>query len=634
MTRFRRAAYAMLFVLLGMLGAAMGIVQAQIVMGRPLTPLFLAGVVFLAFVLALDYVILNPPTYHEPLVDPEDFAQKSVEGTDALLCLAPTPAPTLCRSWLNTMQTLFGPYRVVMTDALEDEKVEGTRLCVVPQHAASLLGRLDGAMQWLERFVDGGGTLLVEMPPNEMLDLCGGRSAEGESFARKITRVDAAVAAGWEGESLLRMPFRAHARKVTLESETRTLMEVDGRPGLTAARCGRGTVFALWFHFSAAVSAIRQGGGGKPNVPDILFGVKPSHFLRWGMLKNNTVPFVDLLEHALLRALRTAYPFPVWSSHPGGTSGTLLMTHDEEYAGDDALKVLLPSGEDTVRGTFFVLPDGEMTAEGLEKLRAAGFETGLLWNRFPAHVSRGKWRVNPFRRLAEQADAVGKLMAEGGRPAVCRSHWLRWNRRLVCPLAMMSRTGFRADMSFGPTSSEKGFLFGTGFPFRPLCRRGFVAGIYELPFVVQDRSGGADGAFLEQCMENAGRSGRPPIAVTYRPHVLAGDARALADYRQAYHAARERGYGFATVSEYLDFWEAREAARITSDFDGTELRVECEAPRGGLALRVPGVFDGKVPARYLLDGMEARPHEQGPAPAMLIPEGRHTLIVQYGSKAH
>lgn len=500
-------------------------------------------------------------------------------------------------NWANILEQEFGPFRIADARQFSPSNLGDTALVVVSRLAGREMEA--GQVATLERFVQSGGTLLVEMP-TAMWNALVGVTVEPAQYrpTRRITAFDGSAVRGDIRDDTIQAPLRTtlapiQVAEAALVENLEILMEVDGLPAFTRRSLGRGTVYALYFDFSRAVAVIQQG------LPDANWEIArpslplPSGYTRTASLivdprmRRSATPFADLLERQVLDVVTSQRPTPrVWN-FPGTRSGALVMTHSAEPSLELGQFMLDWEREANVPITVFAAADelGQL-GDGLRRL------AGLLLippERESAPVSRiGLLGFEPLASpLSLQQQVTAARTRVGEDMLLTRMDEGLWHPHYGTSFRILAGLGVTADSSYGPAveatdpEASDGYAFGTGLPFRPLDRHGRLFPLWEVPYVLHDGDN-LDRAWTERLLDDAARSYNQLIVADWRTGTMAERPRAdiVTTWRRTFELASERDMWLTDLGSFIRFWNARRTVELRSTFSRSERRLSvwAEAP--------------------------------------------------------
>lgn len=547
-------------------------------------------------------------------------------------------------AWIGTLEQAFGRASFVLPSSLaEPDVLRGARVVVVsPAGAAGIDAE---ARSRLDAFVRGGGILVLDRPPAALEELARARLAGPPSEARRVTAVSSPDAV--TRADLLALPLATVAHRVERrDPEVTVLLEVDGSPAILERLAGDGLVQTIALDLPRALVALQQGTPATDAYRvEKRFGnydwlLEPEDLVCDERLLDNPVPFADVLEDFLAGRWCAVRPLPRVHRFPMGYDGALLMTHDEDEQGG-AATAFLAEHEQAIgaTSTFFVVPNGRLwdtwhsPRDWFERFRELGVDIQLHWNLLP--MPTGIWKFEPVRiryPLARQADL---LRNEVESVLANRTHYLILGDHYTRSFRALSRQGIRWDSTFGPNRGGRGYLFGTGLPFRPLDTNGFPFPLRELPFVTQEDWGGASPEFLERLFERSRERDHQVIVPIFHPNLIVREPEGEAFWKASYDLARAANHWITDFPRFDAFWRRRSDVRIRSRFREGLLEVVSDAPALALSLLLPERSAGRGLRSVLVDGEEVEPRivrdAGGSYAAVPLRVGRSRIDAKYAA---
>jgi len=382
---------------------------------------------------------------------------------------------------------------------------------------------------------------------------------------------------------------------------------MGGRPAVTVRPLGKGNVLCVLFDISRQLLTLQQG---KPS-PGFRVSNLRGHSKVYDTpdlaasdsMVGSTTPFADVLERLLAATIESCIPLPRPWYFPYEYDGVGLMTHDEDWFGDKSIFVSEEEASQNYSSTFFIIPSGPTTREGLKKMQELGTDVQIHWNR-----ETNRWLI-VFKKAEGSLKKQVEVTEEksGKRPTICRIERLRWGRSYTRPFRIMEAQGLALDSSYGPAGhAGKGYLFGTGLPFHPVDTNGLPFKIYELPIQVQVRYSGANASFIALLMNQSRCRYHEAINVLYHPADLLEGQPARYDWLQFSQIARQNNHALMTMSEFLQWWRDRRSITLSDlVWNGTVLRFRCLMPRDHCAVFVPMHFSGRTIRSVEIDSAPA-----------------------------
>ncbi len=492
------------------------------------------------------------------------------------------------RAWINFLEQETGSAICADVSDLDEDIISKaralifTRSCFEGTHA----DRLKAA---LEKRVQEGLTLVLEQPKDSWLGISGvmlsddfGNTCGGYWQGEALNYCDLPRIINGPSQEMLKiqeeMPAFTWIRKLQSQvSDCKGYGHMNDETLYFIRERGKGRVITLAFDFGAQIQAMQQGlpaGPGfivnercglVPGIPEAQDLVQDVRFLQ------NDIPYMDIMEDWLFSLISDkSYIASLWR-FPYEQDGLLLVTHDDEAKGSQAFKRLFEDDKSLGinPGVFIVDYNlSENWPQGTLPLCA-----GIHWNRF--------W---PYMSLASQIEDFSTI---GMHPHLNRTHFLLWGKDYAAPFRKMAAQNIALDMTYGPNRG-KGYLFGTGLPFRALDSNGFELGVRELPFEAQENWAGADINFWEKLLTESKANYHESLSILLHPHRFAATEKGRQFLQTLANFAKKSNHGLADPKTYLEFMEARSASRLKTSAQGDMITVEATVPAPGLALRLPG----------------------------------------------
>ena len=527
-------------------------------------------------------------------------------GTDAALITATSGA-----GWINSLRYFSGPVCRVAADHLAG--LEGRRLVVVPEAAAAQLLCDDASRARLEQAAEAGAAVIIDNPTPEAARALGLELA-ADTVTGAMTWVDSNALGPGPAQQLMDspLPLTVH-RFEKLPARWSDWMRVHGHPAVLTRPQGRGVFVVVLFPWSGTLTQLRQGG--EPSLA-ALAGHHPWNRVP-ARMRDNEMPLADLLDAYLLGLIRQYVPLCGWWRHPDAAAGTVILTANDDCAGERTSVLFEALDGNGCRPTLFLLPD---SGAGAAFSRLGEASPGLLWNRYPLHTFRGAVRRNAHPQVADQAQASGA--------AVARIHQQRFDGGLDAVFASMQAAGLHADASFGPGPGHQGYVFATGFPFHPVSSAGGAFSLLELPFQVHDRAGAPDREWIQDLVARALAQPYSPVCLALHPFQQLQSRPAREAAALMVRVARAGGMALSDAATCVAFWKDRARSVLASEFDGHTLTVHAHAACRGLALELPARIRGRARGPVTLDG-NAVPEDALISNRLPVEPGPHTISVTY-----
>jgi hypothetical protein len=313
---------------------------------------------------------------------------------------------------------------------------------------------------------------------------------------------------------------------------------------------------------------------------------------------NSDVPGADLLSLYTFNSIAETLPFPRWHTVPEQYSGIFLMTHDDEGIGDPGLWMNKFESSLDYTSTTFLLPSQTLSAETLEQMTKLGGSAALHWNRFDRFdkgsydtLALGRWK--PLKRknnLQKQLNWLTALNGDSqGHIKHNRNHYFLWDDSYSRTFRILEAHGITMDFSYGPDLKQKGYLFGSAFPFHPLDENGAAFDLYETPVTWTENFAGADSIWISKILSQNAESFHGVIVPLYHNNTFdwRPDYDIYQSWRSSYAMAEELNYMLATTAELERFLQNRRESQLQWTLGAGQLTVECFPQSPGLALLIP-----------------------------------------------
>ncbi len=400
-------------------------------------------------------------------------------------------------AWYNLLLQYAGSFSIVLSRDLQSAAALQAQLIVIPEKTAESMSETQ--IQLVAQAVQKGATLIIEMPQPEWASLTAiKRRNKVNSAIRHLTDAPNSPLSGAWRDHLLNSPLDTQVLRIdALDSETlpadAMLLELDGSIAHYRRSLGTGYVFVLAFNLGQALTALQQGRPSDEFSIETEEPPHPSDLVMNEKLRQNTVPYADLLKmHVLMSALYTS-PMPLLWPFPNGGRSALILTHETGALGDKAFESAVYEQGQNATATWLTTP-GTVSKKMLEHWKSAQFDVGVSLMRPPAgriYEPYGPSFFQPVaveRNIKNQKIAVSKRL--GTNISTCKMTSSNWSRDYTMAFRRLAAAGCRIDMTYEPSEPEQyGYLFGSGFPFLPIERNGLPLPVYEMPSLVSDTAG-------------------------------------------------------------------------------------------------------------------------------------------------
>ena len=552
-------------------------------------------------------------------------------------------------AWSNLLLQEFGAPRI---EALPDPPSSPAGVIVLTAGGARGAANPQALAVALADLARAGRTIVIELPPpGPLADLAGLAVPVTASHVPTSEPLSPGPdAPSWLPADLGTLPAPTVSLAARAGGEgVRVLLRRGAYDALASRTLGGGTVIGVAFDLGRLLAAWQQGTPGEEfrvvsrwSERTGVAAVQSVDLVAEPRLLEAAIPFADLLERVVADEIRRASGLPGWWPIPDAAPGGFVLTHDEEGVGDPSAYQAEYAGEQGSPTTFFVVP-GRMRGAGASRLRAAGAEIGLHWDRgFPEPRLR-KIGVGLFQPLAirdgldDQLQAIVRL-AEPQPVVSHRLHGLLWGDDWSGTFRALAAAGLRLDSSFGPTGDvPPGYPFGTALPFHPLDDNGRPFALWEVPFTYQDDESMVRGDTARLLAANAalGHGLVVPIfhstTMSYVPSVDRFE-----EWLAAPAAAAAARHWRGRFSDLLAFLDARDSARVELEACSAQLcRFAARASGPGQSLQLATTTAGGKLAACLVDGspqdLAALPHPDAGRVLLPLAPGEHRVELRYGA---
>lgn len=602
----------------------------------------IAGILFLAAA-AANYFVLNPITISEHGDEGFSGIPMRDEKRDTLLLLSRESllGNTHKRgfldtdwglSWVNTMEKEFGGCDLQYSDDFSFKTLSERRILVLAKNIAID----EEATVSIRRFIESGGVLISEMPGEStrgLLDIKSGDIAR--KTAEKITWVNPEYGNEPVRSALKEMPLGTFLLDARVEERDgwEAVIKIDDSPAVLKRRFGNGVMVAILFDYGLQMVSLKQG---RPHCKNFrmrkffekgLQGLKSFHLADWHKRHVLYYPFADILERFLIDVTAKEQPVPAWWYYPRQFRNCLITSFDEDYHADGVLGLLEQPRSGKQRETLFVLADSDIKKETLDLVSKRGFDIGVHWNRFLFHLNNKGAHWNKYKKLDQQIKALEQKLPSGAKIDSCRIHFLRWDNDFANTFKVLQKNRILLDSSLGPGRDQKGYIFGTGFPYRPQDKDGKLFDMYELPFHIHEPQGSSDAVFNQRLFNDSLNLWHNCIVALFHSYYCLKGEISYANYRGLCESADPDQTWMPNFSEFVSFWNARNASRLRSAYYGKDLIVEAVAQTGGMTLCLPDTKD--IEYIYLDDKLASLPDAVNGNALIAIPRGAHKVKVKY-----
>ncbi len=550
-------------------------------------------------------------------------------------------------AWLNFLDYAFGSnYAVVSSETLGKDDLSQRRLIILTNSAVAS-PPVAATLEKLRVFAQSGGMVILEQPGRGWRPLSGVRLADdyintGVGSARGRQLCYENLPRGPQGGDLA--SFGADVADTPFCSLVKAADAVDigvlsqgtffDHHLLYSRSLGRGWVVSLAFSLGLQLQGLQQGAPCGPGwqvreatgmVPGL---VETQDLALQHDLIDCNVPYADIFKDWLADFCSAGLgAWPRLYHLPYDYDGLLAVTHDDENLGPQAFRRLWELEErEHIRSTLFTICLDEGEGQRWHPTQLRGHEVarqacafGLHWYRF--------W---PFPTLQEQLGYGWRGWGgnRGPREVYSRIHFLHWGKSYAKPMRVLAAAGVALDSSYGPNCG-RGYLFGTGCPFRVLDDNGLPLPLWEWPFVAQEYWFDVDEDYMRHLLVDSQVRFHQALVILLHPHKWLSQPEGEAYLTHTVREARSRHHWVANFADYQGFLWMRSQTKMTSSLHGDRLEVSLDVPQAGIALRLPGTV-----SEVAIDGRPAccrRLTTNGGADVLLkLPEGKSRVTCRCG----
>ncbi|MEZ4459954.1 MAG: hypothetical protein R3E66_09530 [bacterium] len=594
---------------------------------------------------------------------------------DILLLLPDSPSATASNfdeldcsyGWFNSLWQEYGSFATALTRDLSPEILAGRSVVIVPSRVARNMPT--AGVRAIGDFAKRGGQVILEQPNDAWLAVAASTLTGKPRRAQHITSIEGLGVHGDLREQIAGIPLTGVLMPAPAAApfpEGASIMDIDDQPGWAVTQVGEGWVHTLYFNLGCSVTALQQGLPTR----DMVFGKDDKPEIHASLRRSQPdttefpVPYADLLERAVLQRLSVVRPIPRLWLYPGNYAGAMVMTHPAPDASRSGLALADAAHRAGASATVFMTAD-LFTSKDATFAESIGADVGLLW-------VRGKRRelvletvgIGPLQPIANELDLntqftrVNIALPEARPLRVARVEESAWANDWSTTFQQLAAARLRLDSSFGPKGGTSwGYLFGTGFPFYPLDERGLPLPLVEQPYVME--GSGASPQRLESMLRGSAQGFHQSIVVSISSDIMRYDPApgVLLTLRDAFTLAKKHNHWATSLGELLDFLAARRKSVLTSQWSAEERRLTItvnllgtqsdrvaaeenpEKPKDATAgVAFPRVFDGEEVESVTLDQQDVPLKEIATTGSstdriLIVPPGRHTIVVHYKSPA-
>ncbi|MCS6846592.1 MAG: PKD domain-containing protein [Anaerolineae bacterium] len=416
------------------------------------------------------------------------------------------------------------------------------------------------------------------------------------------------------------------------------LSSATNHPAVVSNTFGSGQAVAFTYDLARNVAYIRQGNPALANVDVDGNGFQTTDLFQaapggtpWLDVTRIPVPQADeqqrLFAALVRRLVSPSRPLPQWWYFPGKAKSVLLLTADTaanpiEYFRDYANYIAAKGGKSS-----FFLNFNELTLADLNAMRAQEHEFGI----HPPAQFNDPTGVYPITNLSQGfAVFTNYFLARfGSQPMpMHRTMGLAWEG-WTGGAEIAATYGYKMDFSYAHRGAwmrlpdgrwPRGYITGSGLPMRFVRADGVMLPVYQQPTQLSDMQlfwsipGSVEQHSMSTVLDLVQRQLDASIqrdyaaltAMTQLDYSNYGDVRyvfeSLLDY------ARQRGVPNLSAMEWLNFIEARRAARFT-DITWNEATATLSfkvsvttTPRVTLTALIPTIYNNRSLQSVTVDG--------------------------------
>ena len=577
--------------------------------------------------------------------------------SDVLLILPDTtdtatswPQMDFSFAWYNLLSQYVGPFTISLARDIQSSSALQAHLIIVPQKTAESM--TESQIQLVFQAVQLGANLIIEMPTPEWSNLTAiKRRAKVSTAIKHFTDAPNSPLQGLWRDQMLNTPIDSQVMRLdALDSETLAtdalLLEIDGAIAHYRRNSGAGHVFVLAFNLGQILTAIQQGRPGDNFSIETDEVPTTSDFILSEKLRNNTVPYADLLKMHIIGSVIYTDPMPILWPYPDGYRSALLLVHETGNLSDPAFNLAEYERKQGIQSTWLVTAS-MISKETLETWRNRAFDIGVSFLRPPIGRIYKKYGPSFFKPVVVESNIVSQkknVSNRLGNPlSTCKFASSLWTKDYTMPFRYLSRAKCQIDLSFAPTQPEQfGYLFGTGFPFLPIERNGLPMPTYEFPVLINDESG------LDTLPDNTAAQLLKDSETTYHePMVISFNANTMLEHPSylspqtwlgLIKQAADTGIWTTTVKAFMHHYTLRKQARMHYQFNpqSRALNVQVSFPDApfNYTMALPRkTMHGSLHSLWLdktaSDPTVLKTSGDGLFLLMPIPSGEHQVQVQY-----
>ncbi len=503
--------------------------------------------------------------------------------------------------WTNTLQQEFGYFDIRDVKGVDSAALADCRIVVCSESAQKSLAKSESGTKLISEFVSGGGMIVLDYPSAEFirpLDIvCAEKRVKRQKLSQSELRL---ILDALQQEISGQLPDSLPVYSSIQNYSSATAM-TRGNTCFDYISCDQGGILLTRWDFGRWITLTQQGlpnenlntenryselgHSDKLETNDLV--ADPSYL-------NSAYPWADIMEKTIGNFLASTTYAPRWHTAPGVSSGIFMMTHDDEGIGDAGAWMNVYENHYGYSSTSFLMTSGKLSAAGVSTVEENGGEIGLHWNRFERDdkasletLGIGRWR--PLARRRNLGSQIAWLDSLNVQPSYNRNHYFLWERDPFKLFRELNASGFTMDYSYGPDLNDKGYLFGSSFPFNPLDDNGASFRLLETPVTWTENFAGADSAWIYQLLADNAQRYHGVINALYHNNTFAWapDYSIYESWKLSYDMAKDSRHVMFTASQLERFIESRSESSIGWQADSESVEVYCNPQQPDMALVVP-----------------------------------------------
>lgn len=551
------------------------------------------GIAF--FIALITYVMLNPPLIkesilkHEAATPPSD----SIAENDFLLVVSnmnTEKSKAFSKNnwgffWINILEKEAGCFSIMDISKFNKNILKNKKVIIFPKGTTKSLN--EEARVILKEFCEMGGIISIEIPDPSLSKLTGIALSNKSESAHNIDWIEPSL-----NEELIdyrrylfSMPLNTAIYSIESKiSDVKTVVKIDGKDAILQRDIKKGKIVMFCFDISLQLLSLKQGIPTsddykvKIGLNSKIKGAQTSDLTINNKIKRNLIPFADLFERLMINIILKGCNIPVWWYYPDTFKGASIISFDEDFYGNRLADI------DAVRNNLkfsqFITPESNISDRTIEKLINSGDEIGIHWNRFYFHINKFGLHYSKNKTLESQISFIKTQSKDIKLRLSCRIHHLRWGNDYTNPFEIMSKNKIYMDSSYGPGRGEWGYVFGSGFPFRPLDKDGTPFALYEFPFHCHEPYGSISEQLFDKLMYESTDIFNTTIVYLFHPYYCHKGGVSYERLKKAMNTLNGRRW-VTNFKEYLSFYEARKESNIKSTRINDKIYIDADVKQDG-----------------------------------------------------